>query len=87
MQIRSVARAGPVALGPVLMLAPVILLLNAQEAHAYLDAGSASLIFQAVIAGVLGASYFVKIYWRRITSKLGFSPKVSEEKTSEPKDF
>jgi hypothetical protein len=34
----------------------------------YLDPGSGSLIVQAVIAGIAGASYFVKLYFSKIKS-------------------
>jgi uncharacterized membrane protein YhiD involved in acid resistance len=32
---------------------------------AYLDAGSGSLIVQAVVAGAAGMAVAVKLYWRR----------------------
>jgi hypothetical protein len=35
---------------------------------AYLDAGSGSLLIQAVVAGVAGAAVFLKYGWRRLTS-------------------
>ncbi|HET8789395.1 MAG TPA: hypothetical protein VFO47_11675 [Actinomycetes bacterium] len=35
---------------------------------AYLDAGSASLVIQAIVAGAAGAAVFFKLGWRRITS-------------------
>jgi hypothetical protein len=37
---------------------------------AYLDANSASLIVQAVVAGAAGAAVAVKLGWRRIVGKL-----------------
>ena len=40
--------------------------LNAQEAHAYLDPGTGSYVLQLLIAGVLGASFAIKMSWRRI---------------------
>jgi L-serine deaminase len=33
---------------------------------AYLDAGSGSLIVQAVVAGAAGMAVAVKLYWRRL---------------------
>jgi hypothetical protein len=33
---------------------------------AYLDPGSGSIIFQAVVAGAMAVSLTVKIYWRRL---------------------
>ena len=35
---------------------------------AYLDAGSASLVIQAIVAGAAGVAVFFKLGWRRITS-------------------
>jgi hypothetical protein len=35
---------------------------------AYLDAGSASLVVQAIVAGAAGVAVFFKLGWRRITS-------------------
>ena len=35
-------------------------------ASAYIDAGSGSLIFQAVVGGLLAASLAVKVFWGRI---------------------
>jgi hypothetical protein len=41
---------------------------------AYLDAGSGSLIVQAVVAGAAGAVVAVKLYWRRITGRFRKQP-------------
>ncbi|MEV4537039.1 hypothetical protein AB0J82_25000 [Asanoa sp. NPDC049518] len=39
------------------------------ESHlAYLDAGSGSLIVQALVAGTAGVVVAAKLYWRRVTS-------------------
>lgn len=38
------------------------------SAFAYLDPGSGSYILQAVIAGVLGGAYAIKLYWFKIIS-------------------
>lgn len=37
-----------------------------QSAHAYLDPGTGSIILQAIIAGALGLSFTIKIYWKKI---------------------
>lgn len=37
------------------------------SAHAYLDAGSASMVFQAIIAALVGAAVTAKIYWKRLS--------------------
>ncbi len=33
---------------------------------AYLDPGAGSIVLQVILAGILGLSYTLKIYWRRI---------------------
>lgn len=33
---------------------------------AYLDPGAGSMILQMILAGILGLSYTIKLYWRRI---------------------
>jgi hypothetical protein len=37
-------------------------------ANAYIDPGSGSMIFQAVVGGLLAAAIVVKTFWRRIVS-------------------
>ncbi|MET7470836.1 hypothetical protein ACFYON_22810 [Micromonospora sp. NPDC005686] len=41
---------------------------------AYLDAGSGSLIVQAVVGGVAGVAVAAKLYWRRLTSRFRRQP-------------
>jgi hypothetical protein len=41
---------------------------------AYLDAGSGSLIVQAVVAGAAGLVVAAKLYWRRITGRFRRRP-------------
>lgn len=41
---------------------------------AYLDAGTGSLIVQAVVAGAAGALVAVKLGWRRITDRFRKRP-------------
>ena len=36
------------------------------EAHAYIDPGTGSYVFQMIIAALLGASFAVKVYWKKI---------------------
>ena len=38
------------------------------SAHAYLDPGTGSYIFQLLIAGLVGVGFVVKLYWKRIRS-------------------
>jgi hypothetical protein len=44
----------------------LFLLFFPQKAYAYLDPGTGSLIFQMIIAFLLGASFVIKVYWRKI---------------------
>ena len=39
---------------------------TARDAHAYLDPGTGSFVLQALIAGLLGAGFAVKTFWRSI---------------------
>lgn len=51
-------------------LALLIFFFLAKPAHAYIDPGTGSLILQMLIAGLLGASFAVKIHWRKIRAFL-----------------
>lgn len=53
-------------INPLVVLA-VVAALFPVSAHAYLDAGSASIAFQAIIAGLVGAVVTTKIYWKRLS--------------------
>ena len=41
-----------------------------QTAYAYIDPGTGSYVVQLVIAGLLGASFAIKIYWKKIKAFL-----------------
>lgn len=43
-------------------------LLTIAPAHAYIDPGTGSLIFQIVVGGTMAVGLAVKVFWRRITS-------------------
>ncbi|GAA4723637.1 hypothetical protein [Phytohabitans rumicis] len=49
---------------------------------AYLDAGSGSLIVQAVVAGAAGMAVAVKLYWRRLTGRFRRRPADSVTETT-----
>ena len=54
-----------------------------QNAHAYLDPGTGSYIFQLLVASLLGGLFAIKIFWTKIKmffTKL-FSKKERHEKT------
>ncbi|MFC1760291.1 hypothetical protein ACFLZD_02080 [Candidatus Neomarinimicrobiota bacterium] len=37
-----------------------------QTAHAYLDPGTGSYIFQIILAAFVGAAFTIKIYWTKV---------------------
>lgn len=43
-----------------------LVMLAANDAQAYLDPGSASIIFQALVASVLGGLVVLRVYWSRL---------------------
>lgn len=43
-----------------------ILLICPSAAHAYVDPGTGSYLYQLSIAGVFGAFYAVRVYWREV---------------------
>ncbi len=67
------------------VLAGLLLLIFTHNAHAYLDPGTGSYILQLIIAGLLGASLAVKIYWGNIKTFFSnlFSKGQSEKDDSE----
>jgi len=58
-------------------------------AHAYLDPGTGSYVFQVLIGAVLGAAVAVKVFWKRIwgfVTRKGSSPVSSTDRQAGP-DF
>jgi drug/metabolite transporter (DMT)-like permease len=53
-------------LGGILFLMVLFSAVFAKDAYAYLDPGTGSYFLQLVIAGLLGALFFVKTFWRGI---------------------
>jgi len=49
------------------------------DAYAYLDPGTGTMIFQAIIAALVGVGITVKVYWEKIKYKIS-------EKTSKSDD-
>lgn len=54
----------------ILWLTTCLSLMVVPAAAAYLDPGTGSVIFQAVIAGAMAASVGVKVFWGRIRNRL-----------------
>lgn len=50
----------------VLLLATSVLSLATTDAHAYVDPGTGSFLFQMAAAGVLGAIFAIKVFWKNV---------------------
>lgn len=53
-------------LGTLLVLTLCLWMLFVPAAGAYIDAGSLSVIFQAVVAGIAASWMFLKLNWQRV---------------------
>jgi len=59
----------------------VAVFLSSMPAHAYLDAGTGSIIAQLIIGGAAGFMVVMKLYWHKIKS---FFPQRKKDKTDQP---
>lgn len=58
-----------------------LLFLAPEQAYAYIDAGTGSIMLQLLVAGVAGLIMFMKIYWRRLVVFFkGFSSSKAADK-------
>ena len=56
-----------------LLAVPALLLLSTQNAYAYLDPGTGSMILQVLAGGVAAVAVMGKLYWRRLSRFLRIS--------------
>jgi len=63
----------------VLGVAAGLLVLGASPAHAYLDAGSGSMMLQLLLGGIAGLGVAARLYWQRIKDGLGFRRRETDE--------
>lgn len=63
----------------VLGLSLVLSLVLVAPASAYIDPGSTTVVFQAVIAGLAAAGMGIKLFWSRIVGFFQRSPKGAED--------
>ena len=54
----------------VFLLVAMMEVISLRPAFAYLDGGSASLIFQFLAAGALAGLFSIKLFWRRIIDSI-----------------
>lgn len=67
----------------VILIAAASLLARTGEAHAYIDLGSASILLQALLAGLFASLFTLKIFWQRITGSVSrFFSKIKSPKSS-----
>ena len=61
-------------LGPLALVAALVLVLLPSPALAYIDPGTGSFVIQGIIAAIVGAGIAIKMYWHRIKSALTGKP-------------
>ena len=64
----------------VTVLSLALMLIVIPVANAYIDPGSGSFIFQALIGGLLAVALVVKGFWRRIVSFFTKRDRTAEER-------
>ena len=57
----------------------VLILVNSWPAHAYLDAGSGSMMLQLLLGGLAGLAVVLKLYWSRLLAFLGIRHAANED--------
>lgn len=67
-----------------LIVAVLACLIFARPAYAYLDPGTGSYILQLLIAGLLGAAFALKLFWKNI--KAFFTGLFSSQEESDETD-
>lgn len=63
----------------------LIFIASSRAAHAYIDPGTGSYLFQLAVASLAAAAFTLKVYWQRIRSFFGSSSKnpKDEQESSE----
>lgn len=60
-------------------------LLAPRQAMAYIDPGSGSFFLQMLLAGILGLSMTLKLFWQRIKTFFSGGKRTSEDETDAPR--
>ena len=68
-----------------IFLSTVFVVISTSSAHAYLDAGTGSMILQLLLGGVAGLAIAGKLYWHKLLTFLGIRSRLEplEEQESE----
>ncbi len=67
----------------ILVACAVLLTAIPRPAFAYMDPGSGSFVVQMIIAGLVGASVTIKMYWHRLKGIFGGGSKVEDDDLDE----
>jgi hypothetical protein len=67
-----------------LVLAVIAVCISTSSAHAYLDPGTGSILFQVLLGGIAGLAVAVKLYWHKFLSLAGLSRPAREGGRSKP---
>ena len=51
-----------------------------EEAHAYLDPGIGTMLFQSMVAALVSGIYLIKVYWQKLTTFFSRKKNTSSEK-------
>ena len=62
-----------------LLAVPALLLFSTQNAYAYLDPGTGSMILQGLIGGIAGGMFAIRLYWSKLKTWFGRVPAASED--------
>jgi len=65
---------------------PAMLLFSTQDAYAYLDPGTGSMILQGLIGGIAGGMFAIRIYWSKLKSRFGRMPASRRDAGDMPDD-
>jgi hypothetical protein len=66
-EVRYMTKAQAV---PVLGIVLLLLMLFERPAHAYIDPGSASYVFQILAGALLGGVFLLRTYWTRVVTTI-----------------
>lgn len=62
--------------------ATIVLLLMFDDAVAYLDPGTGSMLLQVILGGVAAVAVAIKLYWHKLRAALGLAKKEEPEDES-----
>ncbi len=66
-----------------LTLSALFVGISTTSAHAYLDAGTGSMILQVLLGGIAGVAIAGKLYWYKFLSLFGIKPKGDKDEVED----